>query len=145
MTSGYGVGTHLFTISEAGGKFSVEQSYYSKDLKNEFGGAIKVGDFVYGSSGSRFVCLDFKTGEDVWKGRSVGSGGLLYADGHLYLRNDRGDLALIEVSDKEYLEKGRFTQSEKTDVKTFPTPVIANGHLYLRDHDFLLCYDIKKK
>ena len=145
VTSGYGVGTHMFSVSESGGKFSVEPVYESKDLKNEFGGAIKVGDHVYASSGARFVCLDFKTGEDVWKGRSAGSGGLLFADGHLYLRNDRGTVALIEVNVEEYVEKGRFDQAETSEDKTFPTPVIANGRLYLRDQDFLLCYDIKKK
>ena len=145
VTSGYGVGTHMFEISESGGEFSVAAVYDSTDIKNEFGGAVKVGDHVFASSGARFVCLNFKTGEDVWKARSAGSGGLLFADGHLYLRNDRGTVALIEVNADEYVEKGRFEQTEKSEEKTFPTPVIANGRLYLRDQDFLLCYDIAKK
>jgi len=145
VTSGYGVGSHLFKISETDGKFATKQVYASKKLKNEFGGAVRVGDYVYASSGVVFVCMDFKTGEVVWRERSIGSGGLLYADGHFYLRNDRGILALIEANPKAYVEKGQFEQSDRGENKTWPTPVIVDGKLYLRDQDKLLCYDVRKK
>ena len=145
VTSGYGVGSHMFHIGESGGKFVAELVYDSRKLKNEFGGAIKVGDHVYGSSGVTFVCMDFKTGDVAWRERSIGSGGLLYADGHFYLRNDRGKLALIEASPEAFVEKSRFEQSDRSESKSWPTPVISDGRLYLRDQDSLTCYDIKKK
>lgn len=145
VTSGYGVGSHLFHVDNSGGKFAAELVYDSRKLKNEFGGAIKVGDHVYGSSGVTFVCMDFETGDVAWRERTIGSGGLLYADGHFYLRNDRGKLALIEASPDAYVEKSRFEQGERSEGKSWPTPVISDGRLYLRDQDALICYDIKKK
>ena len=145
VTSGYGVGSHLFRVSESGGNFAAEEVYASKKLKNEFGGAIKVGDHVYASSGVMFVCLDFKSGEVAWRKRSIGGGGLLYADGHLYLRNDRGTLALIEANPESYNLKSKFDQPDRSERKCWATPVISGGRLYLRDQDTLLCYDIKKK
>ncbi len=145
VTSGYGIGSHLFKISENGGTFKAEEAYSSKKLKNEFGGAIKVGDNVYASSGIAFICMDFKTGEVLKKSRSIGGGGLLYADGHFYLRNDRGTLVLIEAGPEAYTEKGKFEQGDRSEDKTWPTPVIHDGRLYLRDQDLLICYDIKKK
>ena len=145
VTSGYGVGTHLFQIGEADGKLSAELVYDSIKMKNEFGGAIKVGDHVYGASGPVFVCMDFKTGEVAWRERTIGTGGVLYADGHLYLRNDRGDMALIEANPEELVEKGEFEQPDQSEEKTWPTPVISGGRLYLRDQGTLLCFDVKKK
>ena len=135
----------MFQIGEAGGKLSAELVYDSIKMKNDFGGVIKVGDHVYGSSGPVFVCMDFKTGEVAWRERTIGSGGVLYADGHLYLRNDRGDMALIEANPEELVEKGEFEQPDQSEEKTWPTPVISGGRLYLRDQGTLLCFDVKKK
>ena len=67
------------------------------------------------------------------------------ADGRLYYRTERGAVLLIEPSPKEYLERGRFEQPERSRELAWPHPVIANGKLYLRDQDLLLCYDIKAK
>ncbi len=145
VTSGYGVGSHQYKISASDGKFTAEEVYATRKLKNEFGGAIRVGDYVYASSGVAFICMDFKTGKVLSKSRSIGGGGLLYADGRFYLRNDRGTLALIEADQENYTEKGKFEQSDRSENKTWPTPVIVDGRLYLRDQGTLLCYDIEKK
>jgi outer membrane protein assembly factor BamB len=145
VSSGYAVGSHLFEVSGSGGKFTTKRVYASKKLKNDFGGVIKIGDQVYGSSGVVLVCMDFNTGEDVWKKRTIGGGGLLYADGHFYLRNDRGLVALLKATPEDLVEKSQFEEGDRSDHKSWPTPVISNGHLYLRDQDTMTSYDIRKK
>lgn len=145
VSSGYAVGSQLFEVSESGGTFAVKKVYASKKLKNDFGGVIKIGDQVYGSSGVVLVCMDFNTGEDVWKKRTIGGGGLLYADGHFYLRNDRGLVALLKATPEALVEKGQFEESDRSDHKSWPTPVISNGRLYLRDQGTMTCYDVRKK
>jgi hypothetical protein len=67
------------------------------------------------------------------------------ADGRLYLRGERGDVALVAISPAGYQEKGRFRQPSRSRFPTFAHPVVANGRLYLRDEDVLLCYDVKEK
>ena len=54
-------------------------------------------------------------------------------------------MALIEASSDELKEVSQFDQPERSDKKAWPHPVIANGKLYLRDQDLLLCYDIKAR
>jgi len=52
---------------------------------------------------------------------------------------------LIEPDPKQYVEKGRFEQPDRTSQPTRLHPMIANGKLYIRDQDVLFCYDVKEK
>ena len=54
-------------------------------------------------------------------------------------------MLLVEPNAKEYVERGRFEQPDRSQQAAWSHPVIANGKLYLRDQDVLLCYDIKAK
>ncbi|HQH73443.1 MAG TPA: serine/threonine protein kinase, partial [bacterium] len=54
-----------------------------------------------------------------------------------------GPMLLIEPNPKQYIEHGRFEQPDRSEQPAWPHPVIANGKLYLRDQDVLLCYDVK--
>ncbi len=148
VTSGYSAGCNLFKITSSDGKFTAEQVYANKIMKNHHGGIVKVGDYIYGySEGPGWVCQDFKTGESKWEEKEkFGKGSLLYADGHLFLRaENKGTVALIDASPAGYQEHGRFEQPEHSDKNTWPHPVIANGRLYLRDQNKLYCYDVKAK
>ncbi|HVK57957.1 MAG TPA: hypothetical protein VM735_04185, partial [Candidatus Kapabacteria bacterium] len=63
------------------------------------------------------------------------------------LSEDKGVVALVEPSPQGYVEHGKFTleaQSGKRSKngKVWTHPVIANGKLYLRDQEFLSCYDV---
>ena len=52
-------------------------------------------------------------------------------------------MALVEASADGYREKGRLKQLGRSKSPAWPHPVVANGGLYLRDQDMLLCYDVK--
>jgi len=54
-------------------------------------------------------------------------------------------MLLIEPSPKEYIERGRFEQPDRTRLPAWAHPVISNGRLYVRDQDSLFCYDVKAK
>jgi outer membrane protein assembly factor BamB len=147
VTSGYGIGCNLFKIESSGGNFSATQVYANKVMANHHGGVVKLEDNVYGySDGKGWTCQDFKSGKAVWQDKEqLGKGSLTYADGRLYLRSEdkAGTVALIEASTSGYKEHGRFDQPNRTDKNSWTHPVVANGKLYLRDQDLLLCYDIK--
>jgi hypothetical protein len=53
-------------------------------------------------------------------------------------------VVLFEANPQRYAELGRFQQPERSSNNAWPHPVIANGKLYLRDQDVLLCYDVKQ-
>ena len=107
---------------------------------------MRIGEYLYGTSGQALICADFLTGTVKWEERSIAPASLCYADGGLYLHGENGDLALIEHNPEAYHEKGRFTPPEQPDrgqSKAWAYPVVANGRLYIRDAGVLWCYDVK--
>ena len=146
VTSGYNAGSHLFKVTPAAGKFSVEQVYANRAMAVHHGGVVKVGDYLYGYSDSRgLACQNFQTGEITWAEKEkIKKCCVSYADGSLYCREeDTGAMVLLDASAAGYKEKGRFPQPDRAKEMAWPHPTIANGKLYLRDQDVLLCYDVR--
>lgn len=143
--SGYGTGGGLVKLTKKSDGFEAEEVYFTKEMKNHHGGMVLLGDYLYGSNEGLLTCLEFKTGVVKWAERKAGKGSIAYADGHLYYRNEGGPIILVEANPEKYVEKGRFNQPERSKQSAWPHPVIANGKLYIRDQDVLLCYDVKEK
>ena len=133
-------------MTKDGEKYDAKQVYFDKEMQNHHGGMVLVDGYIYGTGNSQLRCLNFKTGEVAWESNKTGKGSVTYADGHLYCRKEggKGTVTLVETNPKEYVEKGRFDQPERSKLSAWPYPVIANGRLYLRDQDVLLAFDIKK-
>jgi outer membrane protein assembly factor BamB len=127
---------------------TAKEVYFSNKLKNHHGGFVVVDGYLYGSFDPGILtCIEFKTGKVMWSDRRPGKGSIVYADGRLYCRNEgrEGTLHLVEANPKEYVERGRFNPSDRSKEQAWPHPVVANGKLYIRDQDVLLCYDVKAK
>ena len=143
--SAYGNGGGRAKIVKAGDAYKAEELYFVKDLQNHHGGMVLVGDHVYGTGKGSLLCVNFKTGKVEWDEPGVGKGSVAYADGRLYVRGEKGDVALVEADPKEYRQTGRFSQPGRSKQQAWPHPVVAGGRLYIRDWDALLCYDVKAK
>jgi outer membrane protein assembly factor BamB len=128
------------------GEVTAEEVYFASAMQNHHGGMIVVNDCLYGTAGGNeggfLVCLEFKTGEMLWRDREAPKGSLAFADGRLYLRAEDGELILIEPSRERFIERGRFDQPDRSESPAWTHPVIANGKLYIRDQDVLFCYSI---
>lgn len=146
-----GTGGGAVHLTEKDGKIVAEEAYFSSKNPAAIGGVIKLGEFLYGTTGSAMQCLNFKTGQLLWEDRALGPASMCYADNRLYLHGENGEVALVEPSSKEYQPKRRFTpagQPEHTRgsmEKSWAYPVVANGRLYVRDHAVLWCYDVEAK
>ncbi len=140
----YQTGGGLARLTKTGDTTTAQEIYFTREMQNHHGGMVLVGDYLYGFDNSNLTCLEFKTGKRMWSDRSVGKGSVTYADGKLYCRSERGPVALVEATPTGYTEKGRFEQPERSRAASWPYPVVANGRLYLRDQDVLLCYDVKQ-
>jgi len=147
VTAGYGVGCMLVKL---GADNTASIAYENKVMKNHHGGVIRVGDHLFGhSEGPGWVCQNFKTGEEVWASKKLGKGAIHFADGMFYcLDEGSGVVALVELSTKEWVEKGRFkldpqTKQRSPQGRIWTHPVVINGRLYLRDQELLHCYDVK--
>lgn len=128
----------------------VEEVYgYKPNMANKHGGVVLVGDYVYGDSDDRGIiwCAKLMTGEpqEGWKKRGSGSGSaaVTAADGYLYVRYQNGVLALVKATPESYEESGSFKIPHSGDMPSWSHPVVSNGRLYLREGDYILCYDVK--
>jgi len=108
---------------------------------------VRVGEHVYFCTSNGCVtCLEFATGKVLATHRldRFGQFSMTYADSRLYVRGMTGLVGLLEASPDGFHVRGSFdpprpSPSERTGV----FPVISDGRLYLRDMDWLLCYDVK--
>lgn len=144
FSSGSRSGGGLVELVADGDAVAANKMYFVRQLNASIGGAVLIDGLLYGATRQALFCADFDTGEIKWTDRGVGAASLCYADGRLYLRgHDAGEIALVEPSAAAYRQQGRFLQPERSEVQAWPHPVIANGCLYIRDQEVLLCFDIR--
>ncbi len=127
--------------------FSTEEKYFARKMPVAMGGAVLVGDYLYGTTNSALLCVNFKNGEIKWENPAVGAASLCYADNRLYLHGENGEVALVAATPESYQEKGRFASPnppERGRSKAWAYPVVANGRLFIRELGTLWCYDVKK-
>ena len=148
VTAGYGVGCQLIQLGADNSVTTVYEN--NKVMKNHHGGVVLVDGHIYGhSDGYGWVCQDLKTGNEVWVHKGFGKGAIHYADGMLYCLNEKsGEVALVEASTSGWNQKGTFKLSPLSQQRNpqggiWPHPVVVNGRLYLRDQEFVYCFDVK--
>ncbi len=150
-SSAYHHGSGLLELRHQGAEIKATEVFFKKEVKNHHGGLVLVDGYVYGAHGGNedrspaLVCLEFQTGNVMWQSTKAGKGSIAYADGRLYYRNEDGPMILAGANPMGYVERGRFDPPNRSSAHSWAHPVIANGKLYLRDQDVLLCYDIKQK
>lgn len=151
-SSGYGTGAALLKLVPEGDGVSAKEVYFlgGDEMQNHHGGMILLDGHIYCGHGHNQglpLCLDLQTGKAAWgprRGPGSGSAAVVYADGHLYFRYEDGIMALIEATPTQFVLKGKFEIASKLG-QSWPHPVIADGRLYLRDQNVLLCYDVRKR
>lgn len=140
--SNYGQGGALLRLLTRGRLTTAKQVYHTRDMKNHHGGMVILDGYLYGSNGGILTCLQLVNGRVKWRQRT-GKGSLTYADGRIYFRSESGPVTLLEATADGYREHGKFRQPDRSRKPSWPHPVVADGKLFLRDMDVLLCYDVK--
>ncbi|MGA2257778.1 MAG: PQQ-binding-like beta-propeller repeat protein, partial [Thermoguttaceae bacterium] len=148
--NGYNTGIARLKLTRKDDTVAVEQQYYKNVPLVPFAdSSVLVDDRLYAFKGTRdgpLVCIDSSDSKDLWTARGSGSGkaAATYADGRLYLRWVDGTVALVEDSPKAYVETGHFKLPDARNSMGCTLPVVAGGHLYVRDNDRLYCYDVRQ-
>ncbi|MEX0715150.1 MAG: PQQ-binding-like beta-propeller repeat protein [Planctomycetaceae bacterium] len=152
--TGYRAGAALLKLSADGaGGVKAEEVWFhpGNTLQNHHGGMIQVGKHLYLGNGHNNgfpTCVELATGRLAWGGRTRGAGSgsaaVAFADGNLIFRYQSGELALIAADPDKYELKGTF-RPEHVEQPSWAHPVVANGRLYLREQDVLMCYDVTQR
>jgi outer membrane protein assembly factor BamB len=112
--------------------------------------------YVYGSSGrhtrnAELRCVELATGKVAWSVPDLTRSALLMVDGHFVCLSEDGILRLLKVNPRKY---ELVSEVELTDPQTkqplleypcWAAPVLANGLLYVRGEDRLVCVELIPK
>ena len=143
--SAYGTGGGLAWVHQTADGFTAKDLYFTKKMQNHHGGLILLDESLYGASGNVLTCLNYRDGKVLWSDREPGKCSLLYAEGRLYCRDEKGPISLVEATPDGYHLKGRFDQPDRSGREAWPHMVIAGKRLFVRDQDVLLCFDVARK
>ncbi len=143
ISSGYGRGCALVKIvADGDGSLQAKRVYENNLMCNHFSSSVLYQDHLYGFNEGTLTCMELRTGKVVWKERGFKKGSPLIADGHLIILGESGQLALAEATPQGYREKASYRVSRN---KCWTVPALANGKLYIRDEEQVLCLDLKKR
>jgi outer membrane protein assembly factor BamB len=153
ISSGYGKGCALLKITarQAGDvarpagdvspPLEARPVYQTNEFRDHHSGSVLWGEHIYGFDEHRLTCLDFRDGSVCWQKSGLGQGTLLAADGHLVILSENGKVVLAEANPEKYREKASFKFS---GARCWTLPVLADGRLYVRDEEKIVCYDLRK-
>jgi outer membrane protein assembly factor BamB len=154
----YKVGSVLLRVKPDGK--SVEEVWRSTALEIHWTTPILHEGHVYAFSGrnepdARFRCVEFATGKVMWDRDEswpphssptppvYGRGSAILADGKLIALGEGGLLGLFKVNSQKPEEISRF-QVPGLHYPCWAAPILANGKLYLRSEDRLVCLNVTK-
>jgi outer membrane protein assembly factor BamB len=145
ISSAYNGGSRVLQLSQSAGKTAVKELWHSPRLQVHFGTVIRLGDYLYCSSGESvalMTCVNLRTGKIAWEQRGFSKAQLVAADGKLILLDEDGTLGLVKVTPKglQILAKTSVLQST-----AWTPPTLAGRTLYLRDRKNLMALDLAGK
>ena len=120
-----------------------EELWYSRKMRIHHANAVRIGDYVYGSSGDSgpafFACMNLKTGKVAWRKRGFAKSTCVLADGKIIILDEGGQLALAIVS-----PEGLNVLSKCTITKRYSwaAPTLVGTTLYVRDRKRIMALDL---
>lgn len=134
-------GCALLRVRIEGGSFHVEPVWANRSLCSKFANPVQTGGCIYGLSTDYLVCVDAGTGNRHWRSsKTFGHGQVLAVGDVLVVQSEKGEVVLVKASTEGYKELGRFEAFD--DPKTWNTPALAAGRLYLRNHQQMGCWEL---
>ena len=127
------IGTLNFKISRSGSEWKAEQAWAAPKVQTVIGTPVLAGNHLYTlGAGSRadLVCLDFKTGDQLWAQPGFGDyASLMVINDKLLVLNSTGELQIAPLSPSKYEPLGQFQAAGKT----WASPAYADGLLFVKD------------
>ncbi len=140
--SGDGNRTVKLKLSDNGE--SITEVWRCKLFDNIMGGVVQLDNrlIATGHRKQELMSLDMESG-NVTRQLKIGRGATIYADGMIYLYDEKGNFHLVDPGENSLKEVSSFRITRGTK-EHFSHPVIANGTLYIRHGRSLMAYNIKQ-
>ncbi|MFQ5491289.1 MAG: PQQ-binding-like beta-propeller repeat protein [Phycisphaerae bacterium] len=142
-SSAYDSGSRAIKLTATGSQTTPEEIWYTRKIRIHFGNAIRLGDYVYCSSGQDgpafLSCINVKTGKIAWRKRGFAKATCLYADSKIIWLDEDGKLALTKVS-PDGLDV--LSQCKISDTRCWSAPTLVGTTLYVRDREHIMALDL---
>ena len=143
ISSAYSGGSRVLKLTQKDGKTTVEELWFHRRMRLHHGTAIRIGDYVYGSSGdfgpAFFAAVNVKTGEIAYQDRSFPKSNLVLADGKLIILDEDGNLALANATPTELKVISKVSVLKNL---AWTVPTLVGTKLYLRDRRTITALDL---
>jgi outer membrane protein assembly factor BamB len=142
-SAAYDSGARAVKLTKKEGKTVPEELWFSKKMRIHHGNAVRVNDFVCGSSGdfgpAFFMAVEPKTGNILWRERGFKKANVVQADGKLIILDEDGELALA-VATREGLKVQ--SQAKVGERYAWAAPTLVGKILYIRDRKNIMALDL---
>jgi outer membrane protein assembly factor BamB len=143
VSSAYGTGSRVIELRQADGRTTPTEKWFSGKLRVHFGTAIRIGNYVYGSSGdfgpAFLTAIDVNTGKIAWQDRAFSRAQLLYADGKLVILDEDGNLGLATVTPQGLQVLAKAPVLENI---SWTPPTLVGTRLYARDRKNIASFEL---
>ena len=144
-TSGYKMGGEALRVTKSG--YTV--IWKNNLMEAQHSDPILIDGYIYGYSGEssrnngQFKCIELSTGKEMWSTNLIGQGTTTYVDGHLICQDIKGNVFLVKPTPSSFVKVGEiYTAINDVKNPAWTVPVVANGKLYLRYMQQLVCYKL---
>lgn len=144
-SSGYGMGSQAIDVTNN----DVNVLWENKNFEAQHTDPVIIDGYIYGYSGESYVnkgdfmCIELATGKEMWSTKEIGQGTLTYVDGFLICLDIKGNLFMVKPDPSKFNLIGELQDAIKNvKSRAWTKPVVANGKLYLRYMQQLVCYEL---
>lgn len=135
----------LYRIERDGQRFAARHAW-TVPIDTVTGSGVLVDGVLYAAGYQQakwWFGFDWESGRTRYEHKELTTGAAIYADGRLYVLDERGTTALLKPGPESLETKGRFSLTPARVRDAWAHPVLLDGRLYLRYHDTLWCYDVR--
>lgn len=143
VSSAYNGGSRVLRLSREGNGVKAEQLWANKRVRIHFGNAVRIGDRIYASNGdfgaAPFAAVDVRTGDMLWRDRSVARASLIAVGTRLIILDEEGTLTMGTPGDDALAVQG---QMQLFDGRSWTVPTLVGTRLYARDRKEIVALEL---
>lgn len=137
-------GSRALKLSRKGDKTDVEELWHNRRIRIHHQNAIRIGDYVYASTGDPDVwqAINVNTGDVAWRERGFAKSNAIYADGQFIVIDEDGHLGLATACPEFFQIREKISL---LGPRSWTVPTLVGTTLYLRDNAKVVAVDLGAK